>query len=164
MSLAPFVPSSTEVVRAMLQIAQLLPGETLYDLGCGDGRIVVMAAQEFGAKAIGVEMDNERYRDCVNKIRELRLKDRVKIVHDDFLNVNLSNADVVTLYLLPDANEKLKPILKRDLKKGARVVSHDFMIDGWEPEKEQHNPTIYLYRKLRTGFKKTPPYGGSTIG
>lgn len=106
----------------------------------------MMAAQEFGANAVGVELDEGRYRECVKKIHELHLEKRVKIIHDDLLNMNLSKADVITLYLLTDANEKLKPNLERDLKKGARVVSHDFMIPGWKPDKEQDYPTIYLYK------------------
>ncbi len=156
MSLAPFVPTPTEVVRSMLQLAELKPGETLYDLGCGDGRIIIMAAQEFGAKAVGVEMDEGRYGDCKKKIGELNLDNQVKIIRDDLLKVDLSNADVVTLYLLTSANEKVKPNLERYLKKGARVVSHDFEMPGWKPAKVQesketesysYSHTLYLYKR-----------------
>lgn len=137
MSLAPFIPTPTEVIRAMLQLAELKSGETLYDLGCGDGRILIMAAQEFGAKAVGVELDEGRYGDSIKKIHGLHLENRVNIIHDDLLKVDLSEADVVTLYLLTSANEKVKPNLELYLKKGARVVSHDFEILGWKPAKVQ---------------------------
>ena len=155
MSLAPFVPSPDQVVRAMIQLTELKPGETLYDLGCGDGRIVLMAAQEFGANAVGVEMDDGRYHTCLDKVRELKLENKVKIIHDDLLNVDLSKADVVTLYLLTSANEKIKPNFERYLKNGARVVSHDFEMPGWKPAKVQdiketesysYSHTLYLYK------------------
>ena len=88
MSLAPFVPTPNDVVRTMLQLAELKPGETVYDLGCGDGRIVLMAAQEFGAKAVGVELDDGRYSECTKKVQELHLEDKVSIIHDDLLKVD----------------------------------------------------------------------------
>lgn len=154
MSLAPFVPSPAEVVKSMLQLAELKPGETLYDLGCGDARIVIMAAQEFGAKAVGVELDEGRFKDCTSKIHELHLDNKIKIIHDDLLKVDLSEANVVTLYLLTSANEKVKPNLERYLKNGARVVSHDFEMPGWKVAKIKeltedygHSHTLYLYKK-----------------
>ena len=154
MSLAPFVPSPPAVVKAMLQLAELKPGENLYDLGCGDGRILIMAAQEFGAKAVGVELDEGRYRECTKKIHELHLEDKVKIIHDDLLKVNLSEANVVTLYLLTSANDKVKPNLEIYLRSGARVVSHDFEMPGWKAAKIKeiiedygHSHTLYLYKK-----------------
>jgi len=145
MSLAPFVPTPNDVVRAMLQLAELKPGETLYDLGCGDGRIVLMAVQEFEAKAVGVELDDGRYNDCVRKISELHLENQAKIMHDDLLNVDLREADVVTLYLLTRANEKVKPNLELYLRKGVRVVSHDFEMPGWTPTKVQNLGEPYSY-------------------
>ena len=126
------------------------------DLGCGDGRIAIIAAQEFGAKAVGVERDEGRYQKCVKKVTELHLENQVNIIHGDLLKVDLSDADVVTLYLLTSANEKIKPNLDLYLKRGARVVSHDFKIPGWKAEKikevrdtEGYNSshTLYLYRK-----------------
>ena len=156
MSLAPFVPTPIEVVRAMLQLAELRSGETLFDLGCGDGRIVVMAAQEFGAKTFGVELNKGRYSECVKKIHELHLENQANIIHDDLLKVDLSEADVVTLYLLTSANEKVKPNLELYLKKGARVVSHDFEMPGWkyvkvreikETENNNYSHTLYLYKR-----------------
>ncbi len=155
MSLAPFVPSPPEVVRSMLQLAELKPGETLYDLGCGDARIIIMAVQEFGAKAaVGVELDDGRFKDCSAKIRDLHLDDKIKIIHEDLLKVDLSEANVVTLYLLTSANERVKPNLERYLKNGARVVSHDFEMPGWKAttvkeltEDYGHSHTLYMYKR-----------------
>ena len=153
MSLAPFVPSPQNVVTAMLRLAELKRGETLFDLGCGDGRIIMEAAQEFGARAVGVELDEGRYKDCVRRVKEAHLEDRVELVHGDLLNVNLKKANVVTLYLLTSANEKVKPNMERDLKKGARVVSHDFQMTGWTPTKvievkeNGGSHDIYLYTR-----------------
>jgi len=145
MSLAPFVPTPNEVVMAMLQLAGLQPDETLYDLGCGDGRIVLTAAQAFGAKAVGVELDDGRYNACLSKIAELHLEQQVKILHTDLLKVDLSDADVVTLYLLTTSNEKVKPNLELYLKRGARVVSHDFEIPGWTPTSVQNIEDLNVY-------------------
>ena len=151
MSLAPFVPSPPNVVTAMLQLADLKKDETLYDLGCGDGRIILEAAQKFRAKAVGVELDEGRYKECVRKIKEANLEGIVEVIHGDLLEVNLKRADVVTLYLLTSANERVKPNLERDLRNGARVVSHDFAITGWTPRKVTEikenwsSHTLYLY-------------------
>ncbi len=153
--LAPFVPSPEAVVEKMLKVAEVKAGDTVYDLGCGDGRIIIMAAQKFGAKAVGVELDDELYQKTVERVKELKLEDKVKVIHGDLLQVDLAPATVVTLYLLTSANEKLKPNLEKYLKKGARVVSHDFEVPGWKPEKtesmgeenEYREHTIYLYRR-----------------
>ena len=154
--LAPFVPSPEAVVEKMLRLADVKPGDTVYDLGCGDGRIIIMAAQKFGAHAVGVELDTELYKQTAERIKSLKLQDRVKVIHGDLLQVDLKPATVVTLYLLTSANEKLKPNLERDLRKGARVVSHDFEVPGWKPDKtepvgeddsEFRQHTLYLYRR-----------------
>ena len=151
MSLAPFVPSPQNVVTAMLQLANLKKDEILYDLGCGDGRIIFEAAQKFGAKAVGVELDEGRYKECVRKVKEANLEDRIEIIHGDLLSVNLKKADVVTLYLLTSSNDKVRPNLERDLKKGARVVSHDFSMAKWTPSRVSEikenwgSHTLYLY-------------------
>lgn len=152
--LAPFVPSPLLVVEKMLTLAGVGPGDTVYDLGCGDGRIIIMAAQTFGAQAVGVELDEKLYRSTLSRIRQLNLQDKVKVIHGDLLEVDLSPATVVTLYLLPSANEKVRPNLEKYLSFGARVVSHDFEMPGWEdkligklgPTNEfQH--ALYLYRR-----------------
>jgi len=141
----------------MLSLAEIKPGEILYDLGCGDGRVVIMAAQDFGARGVGVEMREDLAKQALGKVSELGLEDRVKIVHGDMFKVDLSQADVVTLYLTTSANDKVKPKLETELKPGTRVVSHDYEILGWRPIKIDNfceNPklgypshTIYVYRK-----------------
>lgn len=157
MFIAPFVATPLPVVKEMLTVAEVKLGETLYDLGCGDGRVAIMAAQEFGANAIGVEMREDLAKQAMGKVTELGLEDRVKIVQGDMFKIDLSQADVVTLYLTTSANDKVKPKLESELKPGARVVSHDYEILGWRPIKIDNfceNPrlgypshTIYVYRR-----------------
>lgn len=150
-SLAPFVPTPQEVVDKMLQVAGVKKDEMVYDLGCGDGRIILTAAQKFGARATGVELDPELFKKTQERIRELKLEDRAKVIHGNLLEVDLSPANVVTLYLLTDSNTKLKPNLEKYLKPGSRVVSHDFQIVGWTPARtekvtrDSRTHTIYLY-------------------
>jgi cyclopropane fatty-acyl-phospholipid synthase-like methyltransferase len=129
----PFVPTSEEVVRRMLQIAKVKSGDTVFDLGAGDGRILIIAAREFNAKAIGVEIKKDFVLNIEKKIRELELEDRVSIIHGNFFNVNISKADVVTMFLLESVNERIRPKLERELKPGTRVVSHEFKVLGWKP-------------------------------
>jgi predicted RNA methylase len=157
MFIAPFVPSPAPVVEYMLKLSDLKSGEVLFDMGAGDGRTVIMAAKAFGARGVGIELREDLAKKAMGSIHENGLDDRVTIVNDDMFNVNLTAADVVYLYLTTSANEKIKPKLERDLKKGARVVSHDYEVVGWHPEKIEtfcENPqlgypshTIYLYRK-----------------
>ncbi len=140
----------------MLVLSELRPGESVYDLGSGDGRIVIMAAQEFGARAVGVEMREDLVKQALEKVSELNLNGRVKIVQSNMFNVDLSPADVVTLYLTTSANEKVKPKLESELRQGARVVCHDYEVLGWKPhrvDKFCENPrlgypshTIYVYK------------------
>jgi SAM-dependent methyltransferase len=131
--LAPFVPSPQVVVERMLEAADLKPGETVYDLGCGDGRILITAARQFKAKAVGVELSPDLVRDARDQVRKMGLQNRVTIEQGNLLDVDLHGADVVTLYLLTESNERLKPIFERSLHRGARVISHDFQIRGWQP-------------------------------
>jgi len=153
MSLAPFVPSPMNVVTTMLELAELHRDDILFDLGCGDARIVIEAVQKFGARAVGVELDEGRYKDCVKRIREAHLEYQIEIIHGNILEVDLKKADVVILYLLTSANDRIRPNLERDLKKGARVVSHDFSITGWTPSKTKEikeswgSHTLYLYQR-----------------
>lgn len=151
-TLAPVYPTPETVVDRMLMIAQVKPGETVYDLGCGDGRIVIAAAEKYKAKAVGIEIRRDVYEKTLARVASLGLADEVKIVHGNALKWDLRPADVVTLYLLTSSNERLKPILMRDLKPSARVVSHDFEIRGWKPSSvdkvlvEGRTHMIYLYR------------------
>lgn len=131
-TLAPSFPTPQEVVDRMLALAQVKPGETVYDLGCGDGRIVITAAQKFKAQGVGIEIRRDIYESTLGRVASLGLTDQVKIIHGNALKADLTGADVVTLYLLTTSNEKLKPQLIRDLKPTARVVSHDFEIRGWK--------------------------------
>ncbi|MGQ9624309.1 MAG: SAM-dependent methyltransferase [Candidatus Bathycorpusculaceae bacterium] len=157
MYIAPYVPSPPQVVRQMLILAQLKPGEVFFDLGAGDGRAVVMAAKEFGARAVGVELREDLVKKALSSVYEQGLQDRVTIVNGDMFSVDLSSADVIFLYLTTSANEKVKPKLEAELKHGVRVVSHDYEIVGWKPIKVENfceNPTlgypshtIYLYKK-----------------
>lgn len=150
-TLAPVYPSPQTVVEQMLTLAQVQPGEMVYDLGCGDGRIVITAAQKFKARAVGIEIRREVYERTLARVASLGLSDQVKIVHGNALRADLSPADVVTLYLLTSSNERLKPVLQT-LKPSARIVSHDFEIRGWKPASvsrinvDGHGHTIYLYR------------------
>ena len=151
-TLAPAFPTPQEVVDRMLTLAQVKPGETVYDLGCGDGRIVITAAQKFKARAVGIEIRRDIYESTLGRVASLGLADQVKIVHGNALKTDLAPADVVTLYLLTSSNEKLKPELTKDLKPGARVVSHDFEIQGWKPAVMEKMTVggrphlIYVYR------------------
>lgn len=149
--LAPYVSSPQPIVVKMLEIARLKSGETLYDLGCGDGRILTTAAKDFGAKAVGVELSPALVKRARQMVESLGLQDQVKVIEGDLMNVDLSGADVVALYLLTEANEQLRPKLEKELKPGARVVSLEFRIKGWKPsrvekvEAHRHPYTIYLY-------------------
>lgn len=156
MYIAPYVSTPLSVVRQMLVLSELRPGEFIYDLGSGDGRVVIMAAQEFGARGVGVELREDLVKRAIERVSELNINDKVKIVQSDMFNVDLSQANVVTLYLTTSANEKVKPKLESELKQGARVVTHDYEILGWKPHKVDkfcENPrlgypshTLYVYK------------------
>jgi len=148
MSCAPFVQTPVEVAKKMIQLADLRPGHLLFDLGAGDGRLVIMAAQETGASAVGVEMRDDLIERARSEIKRLNLENRVKMVHGDLFNVDLEEADAVTLYLTTSGNERLRPKLEAELKKGARVISHDFKVGNWKPAvvyNELLGHTIYTY-------------------
>lgn len=149
--LAPFVTSPQPIVERMLQMANLKGGETLYDLGCGDGRILFSAARGFGAKAVGVELSETLVKRTRQQAEQLGLQDQVKVIQGDMLQVELKDADVIALYLMTEANDQLRPKLEKELKPGARVVSLEFKIRGWKParvekvEAHRHPYTIYVY-------------------
>src|SRR5580692_7227007 len=149
-SLAPYVVSPQEIVDRMLELADLKPGEKLYDLGSGDGRILITAVVRFKAKAVGVEISDDLVNSTNARIRRLGLDNDAQVIHGNFLDVDLTPADVVTLYLATDANEMLRPNLEKFLKRGSRVVSHDYAVTGWKPklvdkDPDIHGHLIYLY-------------------
>jgi len=158
--IAPYVPSPPLVVRQMLVLSELKPGEVFFDLGSGDGRTVIMAAKDFGARAVGVELREDLVKKALGSVYEHNLQNRVTIVNSDMFKVDLSSADVIFLYLTTSANEKVKPKLEAETKKGTRVVSHDYEIVGWKPVKVKNfceNPklgypshTLYLYNKAES--------------
>jgi predicted RNA methylase len=155
--LAPFVPSPPQVVRQMLLLADVRPGEVVFDLGAGDGRTVIMAAKDFSARAVGVELRDDLVKKALSTVYEQNLQDRITMVNGDMLGVDLSSADIVFLYLTTSANEKIRPKLDAELKRGVRIVSHDYEVVGWKPVKVVNycenqslgfpSHTLYLYKK-----------------
>lgn len=128
---APYVPSPERVARRLLQLADVSPGDVVYDLGSGDGRIVIMAAKEFGARGVGVEIDSQLVQEARRRAQRAGVSHRVEFRQGDLFETDLSEATVVTLYLWPDMNNRLRPKLLRELDPGDRVVSHSFDIDKW---------------------------------
>jgi 16S rRNA A1518/A1519 N6-dimethyltransferase RsmA/KsgA/DIM1 with predicted DNA glycosylase/AP lyase activity len=153
--LAPYYPTPEKIVQRMLQFGELKPGEKMFDLGSGDGRIVIMAARRFKADATGVEFDKDLSRQSTEKIKSLGLEAHARIINGDLMKQDYASANLITVYLLPGSNDKLRPLLEKQLKKGTRVVSHDFEFSDWTPEKTEHieddgegrSHTLYLYRR-----------------
>ena len=152
---APYFPTPQTIVDKMLQLGGLKAGEKMYDLGSGDGRIVIMAAQKFHAYATGIELDKDLCRQSIERIRKLGLEKTAHIINGDILKEDYTSADLITVYLLPNSNDKVQPLLERELKKGARVVAHDFEFRNWTPAKVEdieddgagRSHTLYLYRR-----------------
>ena len=150
-NLAPYIPTPEGIVDRMLDAAHIKTGETVYDLGSGDGRVVIAAAQKYGAKAVGVEIRPDLCRQAEARIKSLGLEDRVTMVEGSALRVDLSPADVVTMYFLTTSNERLKPSLER-MKTGSRVISNEFPVKGWKPLEVIHvkngtmEHSIYVYK------------------
>jgi len=166
-SLAPFVPTPYEIVQKMLEIAEVKKTDVVYDLGCGDGRIVATAAEKFGAHGVGIDYDPQRIKEANETVKSKKVEKLVKIVHQDVMKVDLSPATVVTLYLLESSNALLQPNLEKYLKPGSRIVSHDFSMRGWTPKRvetvqdndgDEH--TIYLW--IMGQQKQGEPAKGST--
>lgn len=143
----PYVPTPQEVVDEMLKLAGVRGGDRLVDLGCGDGRIVVTAAQRYGVNATGVDIDPERIGEAKENAAKAGVADKAKFVEGDLFEADLKDASVVTLYLLPSVNLKLRPKLIKDLKAGSRIVSHSFDMDDWKPVKtaEVNGRRLYLW-------------------
>ena len=130
-----FVATDLEVVRAMLEAAKVGPGDVVHDLGCGDGRIVITAAQRYGARGVGVDLDPQRIREARDNAARAGVTDRVTFIQQDLFATDVRPATVVALYLSPDINLRLRPTLLRDLRPGSRVVSHQFDMGDWLPER-----------------------------
>jgi len=152
-NLAPYVPSPPEVVDRMLAFAKVSPKDVVYDLGCGDGRIVIAAAKKYGARGVGVDIDPERINESIANARRAGVEKLVTFRVEDALKTDVSEATVVTLYLLSFANIQLRPILEKQLRPGARIVSHNFGMGNWQPHEVDSfvdsnggTRTLYLWR------------------
>lgn len=141
-----FVPTPQEVVDEMLKVASVGAKDVLYDLGSGDGRIPITAAQRFGTRGVGVDIDPQRIKEANANAQAAKVTDKVKFIQADLFTMDLTPATVITLYLLPDLNVKLRPTLLK-LKAGTRIVSHDFSMGDWKPDRriERGNKTVYFW-------------------
>jgi protein-L-isoaspartate O-methyltransferase len=153
-NLAPFIASPQPIVDRMLDLAVVKPGETVFDLGCGDGRVLISAAQRYKAKGFGIELSSNLVRMTNDQLRKLNLDNQVKITQGSLLDIDVQPADVVILYLDTGANDMLKPKLEKQLRAGARVVSHDFEVRGWKPAKVEK---MRAYNRTHTIFVYTMP-------
>jgi precorrin-6B methylase 2 len=136
----PYVPTTEEAVRAMLKLAEVKKADIVYDLGCGDGRIVIAAAKTYGAHGVGIDIDPDRIQEARDNAKKAGVENLVRFEENDLFQANFREATVVTLFLLPSINLKLRPKLLQDLKPGTRVVSNTFDMGTWRPEKEQSLP------------------------
>jgi ubiquinone/menaquinone biosynthesis C-methylase UbiE len=155
----PFVPTPVEVVDKMLELAEVKNGDVVYDLGSGDGRIVIRAAKKYGARGVGIEMDSSLIDKARKSAKAEGVGHLVEFRVEDALKTDISAASVVTLYMLPWFNQAIKPNLQKHLRPGARIVAHDFGIEGWTPVKTvplpeveqktggyQHQHVLYLWK------------------
>jgi SAM-dependent methyltransferase len=152
-NLAPFVPTPQDVVNRMLDLASVTSADVIYDLGSGDGRIVITAAERFGARGVGIDIDPQRIAESNANAERAGVTNLVRFIEQDAMTVDLSEATVVTLYLLSSSNMKLRPMLTRQLQLGARIVSHAFSMGDWEADQVDryvdergHTRTLYLWR------------------
>jgi SAM-dependent methyltransferase len=151
---APYVPTPQVVVDQMLAMAEMGPNDVIYDLGSGDGRVVITAAQKFGARGIGIEIDPELVAQATANAQAAGVSDRVQFREEDLFTADFRDATVVTLYLLPDVNLRLRPILLTQLKPGTRIISHSFNMGDWEPEEVE---VVRGPSKLHILYKWTVP-------
>lgn len=156
-----YVPTPQEVVDAMLEVAKVGPDDVVYDLGCGDGRIVVTAAKKHGAHGIGIDIDPQRIKEATENVAAQGVGDKVEIREADLFETDLSQANVVTLYLLSSLNLKLRPKLWSELKVGSRVVSHAFDMGDWAPEQtlDVNGRRVYFWT-ITADVKKRAASGG----
>jgi len=165
----PFVPTPIEVVDKMLELAEVKKADVVYDLGSGDGRIVIRAAKKYGVRAVGIEMDRLLLDKARQDAKAAGVSHLVEFRAEDAMKTDLSKATVITLYMLPWFNEAMKPSFQKQLKPGARIVAHDFGIEGWEPDKTKklaeieikpgglrHQHTLYLWRISDSPAIKVP--------
>jgi SAM-dependent methyltransferase len=154
--LAPYVPTPMVVVDEMLKIAKVTKADILYDLGCGDGRIVITAARKYGTRGVGIDLDPERIKESNANAKQAGVKDLVEFSLQDVMKSDISEATVVTLYLLPESNALLRPILEEQLKEGTRVVSHNYYMPDWQSREiaytevtsgDGETHTIFVYKK-----------------
>src|SRR6187399_1732114 len=152
-----FVPTPQEVVDAMLKLAKVTKNDVIYDLGSGDGRIPITAAKTYGARGVGIDIDPQRIKEATENLKTAGVGDRVKFLNQDLFTTDISEATVVTLYLLPSLNVKLIPKLNSQLKPGTRIVSHAFDMGSWKPEQTLNvgGSTIYYWTIPAKG---TPEY------
>lgn len=143
-----YVPTPNNVVDKMLEMARVTAKDVVYDLGCGDGRIVIAAAQKYGARGVGIDIDPERIREANENAARARVTDKVRFIQGDLFQADISEATVVTLYLLTELNLKLRPKLLQELKPGTRVVSHAFAMGDWQPERTAtvNGSQVFLWR------------------
>ena len=154
----PYVPTPEKVVERMLEVAKVGPNDVVYDLGSGDGRIVIAAAKKHGARGVGIDIDPERIREARDNASRAGVGSRVEFRQGDLFDANISEATVVTIYLLSGINMKLRPKLLAELKPGTRIVSHAFDMGDWKPQKEIEaaGTTLYLWVVPERGRGHTP--------
>lgn len=143
----PFVPTPETVVGTMLELAKVGPNDVVYDLGSGDGRIVITAAKKYGARGVGIDIDPQRIKEAKENAKEAGVANKVHFREGDLFKADISQATVVTLYLLTSVNQRLKPKLLKELKPGTRVVSHAFDMGDWQPveTKKVQGTTVYYW-------------------
>ncbi|MBN2029257.1 methyltransferase domain-containing protein [bacterium] len=147
----PYVPTPEEVVEVMLDITHVNENDILYDLGCGDGRIVITAAKEKGARGVGIDINPKRIEESIKNAEKANVMDRVQFIEGDLFLADFSEATVLTMYLLPAVNIRLRPRLLRELMPGSRIVSHDFSMNEWEPDStikipnDFHTHSVYFW-------------------
>ena len=143
-----FVPTPPETVEEMLRLAKIKKGDVLYDLGSGDGRIPIRAAQEYGIRAVGIDIDPKMIDVAKEAALQAGVSDKVRFRNEDLFQADIRDATIVTLYLSNSLNLKLRPKLLRDLRPGTRIISHDFHMGDWPPEQTVRVPWLSLYRTV----------------